>query len=107
MAHTRFTLSVPPAVGHDLDRLCQLLGASRSTVVTLVLEDVLETLLPAAEYNSEFLPGRDPTGRRLVGASEAELRGHYGELRKLALQMEPDSFELSPPEDRGAGHGAV
>lgn len=98
MAHSRFTLSIPPGVARDLDAFCGLLGASRSTVVTLILEDSLRTLIPAAEYYADKLPGVDP-GRRLVGASGIELRQHYATLRKTADAIDPGDFELVPPED--------
>lgn len=98
MAHTRFTLSIPPEVAGDLDALCQLLGASRSTVVTLILEDNLRTLIPAAEFYEDRLPGGNP-GRRLIGASGLELRQSYVEVRKLADQIDPGDFELVPLDD--------
>lgn len=98
MAHTRFTLSVPPGTAEDLDAFCELLGASRSTVVSLILEDSLRGLLPAAEFYADRLPGGDP-GRRLVGASEIELRQHYATLRRVADQIDPGDFELVPPDD--------
>ena len=99
MAHTRFTLSVPPSTARDLDELCDLLGASRSTVVSLVLEDIFRTLLPAARYYSHHLPGSGHS-RRLAGASAAELREHYAELRRAADQINPGGFELTSPDPR-------
>lgn len=97
MAHSRFTLSVPPSIALDLDELCSLLGASRSTVVSLVLEDTFRSLLPAAQHYADHLPGGRRAGRRLSGASAAELRSHYAELSRAAEQIDPGDFVLTSP----------
>ena len=107
MAHSRVSLSLPPSVAEDLDYVSSLLGVSRSSFAALVLEDVLQTLVPAAEYYAASAPGKPSPleeafqGRRLRGVSGEALRDAYRQLRRVADSIDPEAFELTPPVDGG------
>lgn len=105
MAQTRVSLSLPPSVAEDLDYVASLVGVSRSSFAALMLEDLLRSLVPAAEYYAASAPGeasplaQDFQGRRLRGESIEGLRDAYRQLRRVADSIDPDAFELTSPVD--------
>ncbi len=105
MTQTRVSLSLPPSVVEDLDYVSSLVGVSRSSFAALMLEDLLRSLVPAAEYYAASSPGEPSPlsqtfqGRRLRGESVEGLRDAYRQLRRVADSIDPDAFELTSPAD--------
>lgn len=101
MAHKRVSLSLTPEVHDALTETARLMGVSRSSLVNEMLSEGLPTL-------AEFLRavrGAGPTdaAMRLRGASAGAIRQRLNELRDAVDEIDPDSFELTPCDDRPAG----
>lgn len=101
MAHARFTVSLPPDVASDLNHLSQVLGISRSAIVADVLGDAFRALVPVVDHYA--LPEAGGSGRRLRGASAAEIRRDFAYLREVASSVDPRHFELTLSNDSGTG----
>lgn len=101
MAHKRVSLSLAPEVYDALTEVAHLMGISRSALVNEMLSEGLPSL---AEFVKQVkgVQGSD-AAMRLRGASAAAIRQQLNSLRDAVDDIDPDSFELTPCEDRPAG----
>jgi hypothetical protein len=105
MAHKRVTLSLSPDVAAELDRVSQLMGISRSALVSEVLSESLPAL---SAFLRNFAQSPTPsTGSeaslRLRGASADLIRSQLDQLRDAVESVDPSGFALTPCSDRPAG----
>ena len=102
--HRRVTLSLRPNVADDLDYVASRLGISRSALAS---ETLAESLGPLRQLLSALpAEGASPeeVSRRMRGASHDIIRDRLNHLRDvLGAIDDPDSFELTPCDDRPAG----
>lgn len=105
MNRVRASFTLPPDVVRELDYVSRRLGATKSSVVSEVLAEVLG---PLSELLRAMPEGASPSGDsdallRFRGASGDVIRGRLNALRDLMADIDPESFELVPCADRPAG----
>lgn len=101
MAYKRVTLSLSAETATALDYIAAKLGASRSAIASDLLSESVKDLVQIVRY----LPvdGSSEDGAlRMRGASADIIRDRLNALRD-SLVSDPDSFQLSPCDDRPAG----
>ena len=101
----RASFTLPPEVVDQLAYVSSQLGVSKSSIVGEILSEALgplSQLLRVATTDTSSDPSE--TLLRLRGASGELIRERLDDLREVMSSIgDPDSFELTPCDDRPAG----
>lgn len=101
----RASFTLPPAVVDDLDYVSRRIGVTKSSIVSDVLSEALGPLSALLRSIPEDATAEDASAAlmRFRGASSDVIRGRLDALRDAMDSLDPESFELTPCEDRPAG----
>lgn len=101
----RASFTLPPDVVDNLDYVSRRMGATKSSIVSELLTETLGPLSQLLRSIPEDATAADANAAlmRFRGASGDVIRGRLDTLRDTMDSIDPESFELTPCDDRPAG----